>query len=152
VARVPRDETVLLRLRPHWRVLVGAVVWAMLLAAIAGAAVAALERPWETVVVGAAALAWLGVGLRPTWRWWSTRWVLTERRLLIRHGLVVGSRVEIPLERIVDVGVSQTLGQRLLRSGTVALELPGTAHELRDVPDPARMQRILLDAMEDAPR
>jgi hypothetical protein len=147
VARLARDEQVLLRLRPHWRVLVGAVVWAMLLAAIAGAAAAALEAPWVWVVVAGAGLAWLGPGARPTWRWWTTQIVVTDQRLLVRRGLVGGSRIEVLLDRVLDVGVARTLGQRLLGSGTVVLELAGATHELRDVPDPEELQRVLTEAM-----
>ena len=144
------DEEVIAEFRPHWRVLLGALLWAMALTAAAGVALAALERPWDLGAVAAAPLLWLVVAARPVLRWRFTSYVLTSERIIVRRGMVARSGTEIPLENIVNVLFSQRVLERLLGYGDVLVESAGSQGQsrLKDVPDPQGFQTDIYRARE----
>jgi membrane protein YdbS with pleckstrin-like domain len=144
------DEEVLAEFRPHWRVLLGALAWAMALTAAAGVALAALEGPWDLAAVAAAPILWLVVASRPVLRWWFTSYVLTSERIIVRRGMVARSGTEIPLENIVNVLFSQRVLERLLGYGDVLVESAGSQGQsrLKDVPDPQGFQTEIYRARE----
>ena len=144
------DEEVLAEFRPHWRVLLPALGWAMLLAAGTGVALAALEEPWTLVAVVAAPALWLLLAARAVLRWWFTGYVLTTERIIVRRGMVARSGTEIPLENIVNVLFSQRVLERLLGYGDVLVESAGSQGQSRlvDVPDPQAFQSEIYRARE----
>ena len=145
-----QDEEVLAEFRPHWRVLLPALGWAMLLAAAAGVALAALEDPWRLAAVVAAPTLWLVMAGRAMLRWWFTSYVLTTERVIVRRGMVARSGTEIPLENIVNVLFSQRVVERLLGYGDVLVESAGSQGQSRlvDVPDPQGFQSEIYRARE----
>lgn len=144
------DEDVLLLFRPHWKVLLPALFWAMLFAALTGIAFAALEAPWPWVAAGLALVLWLLVALRSVLKWWFTAYVLTTERIVVRQGMIARSGVEIPLEQVTNVLFSQSVLERLLRYGDVVLEAAGSQgrSELHDIPDPEGFQHEVYAARE----
>jgi uncharacterized membrane protein YdbT with pleckstrin-like domain len=144
------DEDVLRQFRPHWRVLLPVLAWAMLMAALGGVATAALESPWREVAIGGAVLLWLLLAARPLVTWWSTTYVLTTERIVVRRGLIARSGTEIPLEQVTNVLFSQTIIERMLRYGDVTIEAAGNqgSSEFHDVPDPEAFQHEVYVARE----
>ncbi|MEX2504497.1 MAG: PH domain-containing protein [Egicoccus sp.] len=144
------DEDVLLLFRPHWKVLLPSLFWAMLLAALGGAAFAALDPPWEWVAVGVAVALWLLFSIRSVLSWWFTAYVLTTERIVVRRGMIARTGVEIPLEQVTNVLFSQSVLERLLRYGDVVLEAAGSQgrSELHDIPDPEGFQHEVYAARE----
>lgn len=144
------DEEILAELRPHWRTLLPALGWAMLLAAAGGAGVAAVDPPWELVIASAAPVLWLLVAARMVVRWWSTHYVLTTERIIVRRGVVARSGTELPLESIVNVLFAQRVWERLLGCGDVLLESAGSQGQsrLENVPDPQGFQTEIYRARE----
>jgi uncharacterized membrane protein YdbT with pleckstrin-like domain len=134
-------EQVVMRLRPHGRAL--AVPLAVLLVSLAVAGFAAARMPegtWQAAgrwaVAGLTAAVVLRGSLVPWLRWLTTAFVVTDRRVTLHQGVLRRSSREVPLSRVADVGVERTLGQRLLRSGTLVLDTVGERGGLvvRDVP------------------
>ncbi len=134
------DEELIYDLRPHW--------WTLVLPALATVVAAAgvvlawvvvpagdLQQPARTVVglVGLAVLA--AVVGRRVLRWLTTHLVLTTERLIFRSGVVARFGREIPLERVNDVTVSQSLFERLI----------GFAATQPSAPSPARAASVLDD-------
>lgn len=144
------DEDVLLLFRPHWKVLLPSLAWAMLLAALGGAAFAALDPPWGWAAVAVAVAVWLLLSARAVAEWWFTAYVLTTERIVVRRGMIARSGVEIPLEQVTNVLFSQTVIERLLRYGDVVLEAAGSQgrSELHDIPDPEGFQHDVYKARE----
>jgi membrane protein YdbS with pleckstrin-like domain len=144
------DEEILAQFRPHWRVLVPVLAWAMASAALAGLAVAALDRPWQEVAVGGAVLLWLLLSVRALFDWWFTNYVLTTERIVVRRGMIARSGTEIPLEQITNVLFAQRMVERLLGYGDVILEAAGSQgqSELHDIPDPEGFQQQVYEARE----
>lgn len=136
------DEEIVREFRPHWKVLLGAFGWAMLLMAAVGVAFAALPSDvarWSPLV---ALAIWLVLSTRALIDWWFTNYVLTTERIIVRRGMVARTGREIPLESIVNVLFSQTVWERLLRFGDVTLESAGVQGRsvLDDIPDPEGFQ------------
>jgi membrane protein YdbS with pleckstrin-like domain len=144
------DEEVLTFFRPHWRVLLRPLVWAMVLAAVAGVAWAALDAPLDVVVVTGVVAVWLLLSGRDVVRWWFTTYVLTTERIIVRRGMIARSGNEIPLENVVNVLFSQGVVQRLLGYGTLVIESAGSQgqSQLTDIPDPQGMQSEIYRARE----
>jgi membrane protein YdbS with pleckstrin-like domain len=144
------DEDILRQFRPHWRVLLPVLAWAMAFAALGGIAFAALERPWREVAIAAAVVLWLLLSTRPLFDWWFTNYVLTTERIVVRRGMIARTGTEIPLEQITNVLFSQTVMERLLGYGDVILEAAGSQgrSELHDIPDPEGFQQQVYEARE----
>jgi uncharacterized membrane protein YdbT with pleckstrin-like domain len=144
------DEEILRQFRPHWRVLLPVLASAMLVAALGGAAGAALDPPWRDVAIAGAVLLWVLVSTRPLLAWWFTNYVLTTERIVVRRGMIARTGTEIPLEQVTNVLFSQTVFERLIGYGDVVLEAAGSEgrSELHDIPDPEGFQHEVYVARE----
>jgi uncharacterized membrane protein YdbT with pleckstrin-like domain len=89
--------------------------------------------------------------VRPFLRWRTTRYVVTDRRLITRRGVVARSGRDVPLSRITDVSFSHGLLERLLGCGTLLVESAGERGPLvlADVPGVERVQGLLLELADD---
>lgn len=151
-------ERVLLELHPHGKELVGPAVLFVLTVGAASYALAALPADpslWRLLVlVGGLLVVVVGV-LWPLLRWRSTQYVLTDRRLVLRQGVVSRSGRDLPLSRINDVSFTHGgVLQRMLRCGTLVVESAGERGQLvlRDLPRVEEVQRSLYRAVEDEDR
>lgn len=136
------DERIVREFRPHWKVLLPALGWAMLLMGVTGAAFAALPPDLQWWSVPVAAVLWLLLAGRAVLQWRYTNYVLTTERVIVRRGIVARTGTEIPLESVVNVLFSQTMWERMLRYGDVTLESAGVQGRsvLDDIPDPEGFQ------------
>ena len=146
------DESVVLLMHPHWRVLLGALAW--LLGAV-GVVVTgyALRGEGDWVLPAAGVLALLvvvGFVVPPVVRRLFTQYVLTTERIVVREGLVARTGTEIPLESVTNVEFSQSVVERMLGYGDVLLESAGRSGQsrLRDVPDPEAFQSQVYGVRE----
>jgi uncharacterized membrane protein YdbT with pleckstrin-like domain len=128
------DEEIVEHLHPHWLTLVPAVAAFLVVCALSGVAIAFLpnERTHQqfhqvlllaVVVLALILLLWLT--LAPIIRWRCTHYVITNRRVLIRRGVLKHIGRDITLGRISDVAYEQTLWDRIFRSGTLHIESAG---------------------------
>ena len=135
------DEEVVLELRPHW----SSLGWPLpaLLASV-GALVAAVVA-WPSGPVAVAYVLGALCGLCALWlagRWIrrsTTSLVLTTSRLVQRSGILGRRGRDVRLERINEISYHQTIGQRLLGTGQLFVEVGGDRGELQfdHVPQPA---------------
>jgi hypothetical protein len=114
-------EEVVFRTRLHPMVLGGTLGFAAFVLGVVGLIVARNELSAATVaqlwVVGGAIVLLALAG--PVARWWTSEFAVTRRRLLVRVGLIRGSRLALPIGEIEEIGVERTLGGRLLGYGTL---------------------------------
>ena len=70
---------------------------------------------------------------------------------LLREGVLARRGRDIALSRIADVSYRQTLGQRLVRSGTLTIETLGEGGTtvLERVPDCEGVQQLLFALLEE---
>ncbi len=139
------DEYVVLHAHPHWKMLVVPVL-AFLLIVAAGAFLAALVtgQRWQFYawvglgVLGGAGVVWLTVV--PLLRWRTTHFVLTNRRVLVREGVLTRSGIDIPLQRVSSVQFRHTLVERVLGCGTLVIE--SASDEPLEFDDIPRVERV----------
>ena len=60
--------------------------------------------------------------LWPFLNWWTTHFVITDRRVMFRHGVLTRTGIDIPLARINSVEFRHGLIDRMLRTGTLVIE------------------------------
>jgi len=151
------EEEVLLHLHPHARAAVRpAVVLALLLAAviIAWVMLPADRGGLIGVLVVAAIALYLGVryGIAPLVVWRTTHYVITDERILLQEGVLTRERRDLPLARVNDHTLSQSLLDRLFGSGTLTVDSIGDqAAVLWSVPHAQRVQTLLYELVEAAP-
>jgi uncharacterized membrane protein YdbT with pleckstrin-like domain len=102
---------------PSWRSILGFYVKGLLLTAVA-VVIAVLAADTEVAVaVGVAVLLLVLVG-----GWLKrifTTYVITDRRLYIKRGIVARREQQTQLDRVQNVNTSQSVLQRMLAVGTV---------------------------------
>lgn len=144
------DERVETEFRPHWKLLVWPVL--ILVVAIVAAVVLALNIDgffgWVLPLV--VVLAGLLISVKRWYRWLFTKFIITNERLIVRRGLIARNSKEIPLERIDNISFSQTVGERIFRSGDLLLESAGEAGQSRysDIPRPEETQALIYRMRE----
>ena len=141
---VPNEEIVL-ELNPHWVYLFVhglAMVGALLLGIVA----LALNWPsWAQVACGVLLLGTIGAFIPRFLKWRTTNFVVTTERCIYRSGLLSHTGIEIPLERINTVFYKQTVFDRLIKSGDIAIESGGEngRQEFSDIRHPERVQHAI---------
>jgi membrane protein YdbS with pleckstrin-like domain len=147
-------EEVVMHKRPHWKLLVGPVL-VFLLAVGVGTYLAAVIRDqswagwgWLALsVIGAALVLWLTVV--PVLRWRTTHFVVTNRRVLVREGILSRQGIDIPMSRINSVQFRHTALERLLGCGTLIIESASDEPlEFDDVPGVHRVHALLYHEVD----
>ncbi|WP_304112021.1 PH domain-containing protein [Mycolicibacterium bacteremicum] len=154
-----RDERVVLHRHPHWKRLLGAIL-VLLLASTAAAFGAGWvnQTDWDDnakrILFGVLAAVWLIlVGWLSVWpflTWWTTHFVITDRRVMFRHGLLTRSGIDIPLARINSVEFKHGLLDRMLRTGTLIIESASQDPlEFYDIPRVEQVHSLLYHEVFD---
>ena len=148
-------EQLVLDLHPHWKALLSPLVTLVLVLGIGSFAAASVPAGSRqgllrilVLVVGLMPLA--AYALRPFLRWVTTHFVVTDRRVLVRTGILARSGRDVPLSRINDITFRHTALERMLGCGTLVVESAGERGQvtLTGVPRVERVQRELYDLVE----
>ena len=136
-------------LRPHWKEMVGPVL--VLLVTCPAATYLATIAPdgsaqkWlRLAVLVVAVLVVLRFVVWPFMKWLTTSYIVTDRRIITRVGVVARTGRDMPISRVNDVTFSHSgLLERLLGCGTLVVESAGERGQLvlRDVPHVEEVQR-----------
>ncbi|BEL11360.1 PH domain-containing protein [Actinoplanes sichuanensis] len=151
------EEEIVLHLRPHWKAVVLPTI--VLLLAVAGLIMGVVLLPSTDggrigLLLVAAIMAYYGgrYGLYPLLDWRCTEFVLTGERLLTQRGIVDRERRDLPLNRINDHSMTQSLLDRLFGSGTLTIDSIGDQRAvLAGVPAAPLVQTTLYELIELAP-
>ena len=154
-----QDERVVLHRHPHWKRLIGPVL-ALLVCTLAASFAAAVVSgtAWEPrarqVVSGVIAAIWLALvawlTLRPFFAWLTTHFVITDRRVMYRHGVLTRAGIDIPLARINSVEFRHGLLDRMVRTGTLVIESASQDPlEFNDIPRVEQVHALLYHEVFD---
>jgi uncharacterized membrane protein YdbT with pleckstrin-like domain len=143
------DEHVEMAMRPHWKEMVWPAVILLVVSPVASFAAASLPdndaQPWLRLTVAAVAvlvvLRWV---VWPFLEWVTTSYVVTDRRLITRFGVIARTGRDMPLSRVNDVTFEHSsILERVLGCGTLVVESAGERGQLvlRDVPRVEEVQR-----------
>ena len=136
---VPGEEIITHR-HPHWKMMVVPVVVLLVLVGLVSYLAAFIGAqswgPWARIVLLVIALALVvRFTIVPLIRWRTTHFVITNRRVLVREGLITRRGMDIPMRRITGVQFRQSLFERLFGVGTLVMESAGDEPlEFEDVP------------------
>lgn len=154
-----QDEKVVLHRHPHWKRLIGPVLALLVVTALASFGAAVVSRTdWDPrarqIVVAVIGALWLllagWLALRPFLIWRSTHFVITDRRVMYRHGLLTRSGIDIPLARINSVEFRHGVLDRIVRSGTLVIESASQDPlEFDDVPQVEQVHSLLYHEVFD---
>jgi uncharacterized membrane protein YdbT with pleckstrin-like domain len=83
-------------------------------------------------------------------RWLTTHFVITNRRIIFRTGLVTKRGIEIPVDRVNTVHFSQGVFERIVGAGDLLIESGGESGQQRftDIRQPDRVQRVIHAQMD----
>ena len=146
----------MLHLHPHWLTLVRPVLVLLLVVGLGSFGLAAVPPGQQQGLIRMGILAvtlvlLLGLVAVPVLRWRTTHYVITTHRLLMREGILTRRGRDLGLSRVTDVSYRQTLGERLVDSGTLLVESAGDGGPtvLRRIPDSDGVQRLLNHMIEE---
>ena len=143
-------ESVTVDLHPHWWFFAAPVV--ALLGAIAIGIVVLVGTD-----DGSDVRNWLGlvslalIVISAIWliarylQWGTTNFVVTNDRVIFRSGVIAKHGIEIPLERVNNVMISQRILERMLSTGDLMIESGGEDGQQRftDIREPDRVKNLI---------
>jgi uncharacterized membrane protein YdbT with pleckstrin-like domain len=149
-------EQVRLHVHPHWKMLIVPVLaFLIIVGAVAYLAALIREQSWAPIgwivlaAIGLVLVLWLTVA--PLIRWRSTHFVVTNRRVLVREGVLTRQGLDIPLNRVSSVQFRHTLFERMLGCGTLILESSSDEPvEFDDIPGVERVHSMIYGLETDA--
>ncbi len=146
-------EQIVLDLHPHWRRLVLPMAAVPVTVGVAAFAIGIGPGGpvYDWVIIGAAVVLLMWISFLPYLRWRTTRYIVTNRRVLYRSGIVTKIGRDVPLYRLNDVHFENTIADRLTGSGDLILESAGEQGQLRftDVPHVEDVQRTVNRLSEE---
>jgi uncharacterized membrane protein YdbT with pleckstrin-like domain len=144
-------EEVVLDLHPHWWFFAPHIA-ALILSLAIGLGLLAIDGPAAVgVFAGLLVIGCLLVfGVRYA-QWITINFVVTTDRLIYRHGVIAKHGIEIPLERVNTVFFSQSIFERILRTGDLVIESAGERGQqsFSNVRNPSAVQNEIYKQMED---
>lgn len=146
------DEDEVLNFHPHWKTILGPLLLAVLIAAIAIAAAVFIPGGTVRLIIGGLGLLLIVIALAaPITRWACTSYILTNRRLVLRTGLLNRHGRDIPLNRVNDVSFDHGLIDRILGCGKLTVESAGERGQLvlRDIPRVEHVQNEMYRLIEE---
>jgi uncharacterized membrane protein YdbT with pleckstrin-like domain len=154
-----KDERVVLHRHPHWKRLFWPVVVLVIATALAAFVAAVVNQTgWaqtpKNVVLIVVGVVWLVIiGWLTVWPflgWRTTHFVITDRRVMFRHGVFTRSGIDIPLARVNSVEFRHGLINRMLRTGTLIIESASQDPlEFDDIPRVEQVHALLYHEVFD---
>lgn len=124
-----QGETVIVRKRPHWKVLILPTVLFIVIIAVGAALIAVLNSSdWQYktifiwVIVAVSVIALIVLVLVPFIRWRTEHFVITNHHVFFRTGLLSRREHQIPLGQIANMETEVTFWGRLMGYGSLIVE------------------------------
>jgi uncharacterized membrane protein YdbT with pleckstrin-like domain len=125
---IQKGETVALDLRPHWwyfsRNILTGIPLLILVVIIFNTDLGFAETA-ANWIVALLLIAWAGWLVLEYFQWTMTYFVVTDRRVIYRTGVISKKGVEIPLERINNINFHQRVIDRIIGAGDLDIESAG---------------------------
>jgi uncharacterized membrane protein YdbT with pleckstrin-like domain len=153
-------EVVVVHKHPHIKALIGPGLLLLLVTALGGWGVlwatdesTDLGTTEDVVSIGIG-IVWLVVlvwFLARLIRWRTTHFVITDRRVMFREGVVTRNGIDIPVRRINSVQFRHGPVDRMLRTGTLIIESASDDPlEFDDIPAVEKVHALLYARLDDS--
>ena len=81
--------------------------------------------------------------------YWTTEFAVTDRRVIAKTGLVSRRTIEMFLDKVESLNVSQGIFARIVNYGTVTIRGTGaTAEPIRGISDPLALRKRFMEAAD----
>lgn len=149
---INEGETVVLDLKPHW--------WFFWKHIASGAALLIVGIVWTVALKNppkfgkyalAAAIAVYAVFVSIKYLTWTyTHFVLTDRRVISRSGIISKRGTEVPLDRVNNIDFAQKIWERVIGAGDLSIESAGKDGQshFQNVRHPDMVQQEVYRQME----
>lgn len=149
---INEDETVVLDLKPHWwyfsrHILTGIPLFILFILMFQ---LSGTVQDYAWYIFGALALAWaIWLGFKYV-EWTFTHFVITDRRVIWRTGVMAKHGTEIPLERITNINFQQPIFDRMIGAGDLDIESAGSQGQshFENVRHPDAVQQEIYKQIE----
>ncbi|UXA08203.1 PH domain-containing protein [Mycobacterium sp. SMC-2] len=152
-------EQVIVHRHPHWKRLIWPVAALLLATALASFGSGYLNsthwgQPAKNIIHGVIWGIWLVIigwlTLWPFLSWLTTHFVVTNRRVMFRHGVLTRTGIDIPLARINSVEFRDRITERMFRTGTLIIESASQDPlEFSDIPRLREVHALLYHEVFD---
>jgi len=151
-----QDETIKFETRPHWRGLLGPsiifLVTVFLLSFLLFWMASNIDG-WEIVrwfILAGGIVVVVLWAVVPFLRWITTDYVFTDRRIIVRSGIITRHGKDMPLAKVNNVSFFVPPLGRLLNYGQLVIQSAGENDGLTisDVPDVEDIQRNVYEYIE----
>jgi uncharacterized membrane protein YdbT with pleckstrin-like domain len=150
---INEGETIVLDLKPHWFFFIKHIVAGAMLLVLFVVWIGPLDSSggklvgWPLAALLVAFAAWV---VYKYFVWTYTHFVLTDRRVISRSGIVSKRGTEIPLERINNIDFHQRLFERAIGAGDLSIESAGKDGQshFENVRHPDAVQQEIYRQME----
>lgn len=149
------DEVIVIDRHPHWWTLGPRTA---LLVAASAFGIFAIDSEFDSdsvnnvvrVIAAVLVVAALVAFLIRLIGWRTTNFTITSERCIYRKGVLKKTGIEIPLDRISTVFFSQSVFERMLKSGDLGIESAGegSRQNFSDIYDPVGVQNTIYQQME----
>ena len=112
---------------------------------------------WHLLALGLVLLPAFGIGLI-FWgiayiRIKSTEIAVTTKRLIVKHGFIRRSTIEININKVESIQVDQGMMGRMLNYGTLVISGTGTSHApITGISEPMAFRKAFIEAQDAAKR
>lgn len=150
------DEVIKFEMRPHWRALILPVITLVvdvflfvLLFMLVGSWWAGTVLRWILVAIAVVILVWRVI--TPFMRWISTQYVFTDRRVIVRDGVIAKHGRDMPLSKVNNVTFDVSMLGRMLNYGELHIQSAGenAGLDIIDVPNVEQIQRDVYRLHEE---
>jgi uncharacterized membrane protein YdbT with pleckstrin-like domain len=148
---INEGETVVLDLKPHWWFFWKHIVAGTIVLLVLFLWVGPLDRPgWSKWPIALGIVVYLAFVIEKYLAWTYTHFVLTDRRVISRSGIVSKRGTEIPLDRVNNIDFSQMIFERLIGAGDLSIESAGKDGQshFENVRHPDMVQQEIYRQME----
>jgi uncharacterized membrane protein YdbT with pleckstrin-like domain len=146
-------ERLVVHTHPHWKKIIFPVLVLLLVVGLGSYLAALLSAQawasWGWLVLGGIGLVLVGwLTVVPVIRWRTTHFVVTNRRVLVREGVLTRQGIDIPLGRINSVQYRNGVVERMLGCGTLVIESASDESlEFDDIPGVERVHTLLYQEL-----
>ena len=77
----------------------------------------------------------------------TTRYIITDNKIIREDGILSKRKEMVPYTQLERVDLHQTLGQRILRIGTIVVDTGDDSMNIDMVPRPAQVQELLSNRL-----
>ena len=144
-------ETIEFELKPHWRALFVPIV-VLVIIVFLGSWLYFLTTNsilrYAILAAGIIIIIWFAA--MPFLRWLTTQFVFTNRRVIVRRGLLTKQGRDMPLAKVNNVSFSVPFMGRILNYGRLVIQSAGEDSDLDidDVPNVEEIQRSVYSLYE----